>query len=161
MSNPSTEDLNRAGFTIQNGTAVRVGSSRVNEPVLNSTVPPLAAKPASLQVTDSHGSTGGVEFHSKPRMNRTETELYGILKARGYDRVDFEAITLTLGTGSRYTPDFLCVQGEKVTFFEAKGAFIREAALVRLKVAARMYPEFTFILAQKKAGKWTEKRIEP
>ena len=102
----------------------------------------------------------------KYRMNKTETELYGILKKQGYDRVEFEAITLTLATGARYTPDFYCYSVSKEnlvstpTFYEAKGGFIREASLVRLKVAARQYPEFQFILAQKKNGTWSEKMIQ-
>lgn len=101
----------------------------------------------------------------KPKMNRTETELYGMLKARAYGRVEFEAITLTLANGARYTPDFYCVQRihpyALMSFYEAKGGFIREASLVRLKVAARQYPEYTFVLAQKKNGLWTEKVIRP
>ncbi len=121
-----------------------------------------AQKKASPSRVSHQGvQTLGNPVGAKSPMNRTETELYGMLKARGYDRVEFEAITLTLATGSRFTPDFLTVSGSIVTFFECKNNFIREAALVRLKVAARAYPFFIFILAQKKAGIWKETIIQP
>lgn len=104
----------------------------------------------------------------KPRMNKTETAFYEELLTRGYAKVQFEGITLELGTGARYTPDFYCSylndtedQPNFTTFFEVKGGFIREASLVRLKVAARQFPEFTFILAQKRNGIWSETEVKP
>jgi hypothetical protein len=103
-------------------------------------------------------------------MNGTETEFHQKLIASGtYDRVRYESMRLELGNGAWYTPDFVCTASMKlprvtsatiIVIYEVKNAFIREASLVRLKVAARTYPEFCFILAQKKNGKWTEKRIE-
>ena len=108
----------------------------------------------------------------KPRMNKTETAFKAILDRRDYVSVAFEAITLELATGARYTPDFYCVRNDDLrssdreigadtdaVFYEVKGGFIREAALVRLKVAARQYPQFTFILAQLKKGVWTETTV--
>jgi hypothetical protein len=97
-------------------------------------------------------------------MNKTETEFFHMLGLRGYAKVGYEAITLEIGTGSRYTPDFFCVfngPAQLIILYEVKNNFIREASLVRLKVAARQYPCFVFILAQKKKGVWSEKTIQP
>lgn len=163
MSKITIDDLRRAGLRVVNGAVVPIAKRKAFDP--------------RIQQIDDMDESAGIALHSriakasKPRMNRTETELYGMLKERGYQKVEFEGITLTLAAGARYTPDFYTYQIEedtlgnytcfKTTFFEAKGGFIREASLVRLKVAARMYPEFQFVLAQKKKGVWREKCIEP
>jgi hypothetical protein len=78
----------------------------------------------------------------KSPMNKTEQEyenLFLCTKPHG-----FEEITLALGGGARYTPDFW-VQGDDdvLEFHEVKGHW-REAALVRIKVAAGKYPQFRF-----------------
>lgn len=91
-------------------------------------------------------------------MNKTEAGYAMELEARKLAGeiawFAFEAIKLRLADGAWYTPDFavLRVVGDlqdhdALEFHEVKGGFIREAALVRLKVAASMYP-FRFLLVQ-------------
>lgn len=75
-------------------------------------------------------------------------------------------ITLRLANGVKFTPDFyvapmgggIC---SKPTFFETKGAYIRPDAWTKLKMAASLFSEFTFIMAQWKDGQWTETEIKP
>jgi hypothetical protein len=56
----------------------------------------------------------------------------------------FEEITLALGGGARYTPDFWTLGDDDVLeFHEIKGHW-REAAKVRIKVASAKYPQFRF-----------------
>lgn len=122
--------------------------------------------PAPYKVADTFADGSPTMFREiKPRMNKTETQLYGMLLTRGYTSVEFEAVSLRLADGARYTPDFVCITLRHLPhstpctvtiYYEAKGGFIREAALVRLKVAARLYPHAIFILAQKKKGQWKE-----
>lgn len=69
----------------------------------------------------------------------------------------FEGFTLTLAPGARFTPDFAVLHcSETLEFHEIKG-FWREAARVRIKVAASLYP-FKFIaiqaVKQKDGGGW-------
>lgn len=64
----------------------------------------------------------------------------------------FEAMTLVLADGVRYTPDFLVqLPTGELELHETKG-FMREAARVRLRVCARMYP-FRVWLVEQKGGK--------
>jgi hypothetical protein len=98
----------------------------------------------------------------KPRMNKVETELCRMLQERFF-RVDFEGIRLRMAPAVFYTPDFYCSKGHNaspITFYECKGPFIRPDAWQKLKLAAIMFPEFTFIMAQKKDGVWKETVIE-
>lgn len=60
----------------------------------------------------------------------------------------FQSITLKLAFDCRYTPDFFVVDGaNEVEFHECKG-FEREDAMVKLRVAARLFP-FKFLLVKK------------
>lgn len=64
---------------------------------------------------------------------------------------DYEPESLKLADGSRYTPDFRVVLPDRtIEFHETKG-FMREAALVRLKVAARLHP-YVFKLVTRRQG---------
>ena len=93
-------------------------------------------------------------------MNKTERAFaLGLEAERRAGRIvvwRFEAITLKLAFDTRYTPDFyvLYPSGNAV-FYETKG-FMRDDANVKLKVAARQFPEFCFVLVQK--GVHTEVR---
>lgn len=71
----------------------------------------------------------------------------------------YESITLKLGHDCRYCCDFavLLDTGEMV-FYECKG-FMRDDALVKLKVAARDFP-FSLILVTRDKGGWKEEEVQ-
>lgn len=51
-----------------------------------------------------------------------------------------------------YTPDFLAVS-KKFTMYEIKG-FMRDDAMVKIKVAAELFPWFKWVLVTRKKGEW-------
>jgi hypothetical protein len=67
----------------------------------------------------------------------------------------YEGIKLRLAENCFYTPDFLIqyTDGE-LQFHETKGGFWREDARVKIKVAATMYPCFSFRAVQWVKGVW-------
>lgn len=78
------------------------------------------------------------------QMNKLEARYAGLLDemmATGaIIRWDFEPEKLRLADGAYYTPDFRVVANDlTIEFHECKG-FMREAAHVRLKVAADQHP---------------------
>lgn len=89
----------------------------------------------------------------KPRMNKLEREFakrlelkksLGLIKS-----YEFEGISLLLAPSTWYTPDFYVVNVDhSQVFYETKG-FMREAARVRLNVAAAKFTEFKFYLVRK------------
>lgn len=107
---------------------------------------------------------------TKSKLNKLESAFYEVLKRRysGFDdKVYPMGLTLKLGDDCRYTVDFLCVSHfsydngghqDVLTGYEVKG-FMRDDALVKLKVAAKMFPFIRFVLVTRKAGVWTEKEI--
>ena len=70
----------------------------------------------------------------------------------------FEPLKLRLAAGAWYTPDFAMLDpGGHLVIHETKGHW-REAAMVRIKVAAELYPFFRFIAVTKQrkrdGGAW-------
>lgn len=75
----------------------------------------------------------------------------------------FNSIKLRLATGAYYTPDFALIdRGGHLVIHETKGHW-REAARVRIKVAAELYPHFRFVAVtrqrKRKGGAWTFEKI--
>ena len=117
-------------------------------------------------------------------LNKTEAAFYEHLKrtsagtqdpANGYpQRVDVlapQTMTLRLGNGVRYTPDFATVThahtvgnesaAQTLRFYEVKG-YMRDDAAVKIKVAASLFPFWHFYLVTKaKGGAWNIDPVFP
>lgn len=92
------------------------------------------------------------------RMNKTEAayaQYLDFLQRAGYVKsFRFEAITLRLADGTRYTPDFLVERFDtKPELHEVKG-FWREDALVKYRVAAELFPMFLFRVVKRRRHEW-------
>jgi hypothetical protein len=73
----------------------------------------------------------------------------------------FGAMKFRLGDGAHptkrppfYTPDFLVVYSDHFELHEIKGGFFREAAKVRIKTAAELYPWFVWKVVRWVNGGW-------
>lgn len=103
---------------------------------------------------------------SAPKLNKTEAAFaLWLCEHRPEAIVCEQAVTLRLGNGVRYTPDFITVEltatgcGRMVTAYETKG-FMRDDAAVKLKVAAAQYTWIRFILVTKeRAGTWSMQEV--
>ena len=98
-----------------------------------------------------------------PKMNKLETawsERLAVEQRIGLVREwRFEAVSLKLADGCHYRPDFLVITKDgSVRFDETKG-FMREAARVRLRVAASLYPWWTFFLVKRVRGVWQQTQV--
>lgn len=103
-----------------------------------------------------------VEAH--PTMNKTEQRYAEVLEARrlaGEVReYTYELVTLKLGQDCRWTPDFTVILSDgTLELHECKGAFEREDAKVKRKVAAAQTP-FRIVFAQWTKGRgWVVQRV--
>jgi hypothetical protein len=129
--------------------------------------PPKPGAPASKRPINDPGAIR-IREKSRPvsledRLTKTEREFLLRLRAGVYGKVDWigiQCLTLKLADDCRYTPDCVTCQAGQIRLWEIKGAHIWEDSMVKLKVAARTFPFFTFVRAQKKDGTWTEKIID-
>lgn len=87
-------------------------------------------------------------------MNKTEAAYASSLEARRLAGEilswQFETVTLAIGGGVRYTPDFMVMTSDReIQFHEVKGsrAIFEEDAKVKFKVAASVFPMFSFFVA--------------
>jgi hypothetical protein len=122
---------------------------------------PIPAKSLGLVLSRAGSlaaaSAVGAPPKRKPKMNGLESRYAAMLEevriAGGIEWWKFEGMTLKLADDVRYTPDCVVkVAGGGLEFVETKG-FMREAARVRLRVAASMFP-FPFYLVREKNGAW-------
>lgn len=93
-----------------------------------------------------------------PGMNKTEQDYAALLEVRRrageIESWEYEGMRLRLADGTLYTPDFVVTYLDHIAFHETKG-FMREAARVRLNVAAEKWWQFRFVLVQRKGKVWT------
>lgn len=110
-----------------------------------------------------------VNFEIQPstdeeKLNKTEKAFLEVLRRRGHEKIGIQDLTLKLADNCRYTPEFRVVWNSRLTIYEVKGGFIREDAWIKLKTAARLFPEFDFVMAQDvgtaKSREWIETPIK-
>lgn len=167
MSTITTEDFARA---LRNASA----ETRRLNPLSNDVPPPPAGKLQPSQGTpcpvNRPATRGAADIVLKPstdeaKLNKTERAFLQWLRALGeYRNIDCQAVTLKLGDDCRYTPDLTaihCATGARAAF-EVKG-FMRDDALVKLKVAARKFRWlFHFLLVRReKSGNWKITEVKP
>lgn len=131
----------------------------------NCTASILPGSPACMMAKVTEG---------KPRIrqerlpNKTEAAFaLHVRRLRPYSnlKVYEQGITLRLANGVKYKPDVFTWSGDnEFEAWEVKG-FKREASIVRLKMAASVYPMITFYLVTKRkkqaGGDWQIEKVLP
>lgn len=75
---------------------------------------------------------------------------------------DFEVITLRIGNGVTFRPDFWTVDSEgRTVFYECKGKRVWDDAKVKIKVAAAQYQAYEFYLCRRETCGWVIDRVLP
>lgn len=127
----------------------RLGSSR-NQPKEPATA---SRKPSKKLVPYSHAKRVAVPLRAAGGKQTKTEEKYNRECLAGRGR--FEAVTLHLPGGGRYTPDFMTIDDGVVTFHEVKGSYrlgSQGRAYTAFHEAAAYYPMWRFVWAH-----WTGK----
>lgn len=101
---------------------------------------------------------------SKPLSNKLETEFGQYLQANypnSSTKFYEQAITLRLGNGLKYTPDWVVCISLRTYCFEVKGKHVWDDSIAKLKMAASVYPKWTWYLAWKQDGQWKMQEVLP
>lgn len=72
-----------------------------------------------------------------------------------------QCITLKLGHDCRYTPDFWALDGQGLRAMDTKGEHTWEDSLIKIRVAARMFPFVRFLLVKQNGLVWDHKEVKP
>lgn len=115
--------------------------------------------PATVPL-DEKATIGSQKAKKGREMNLTERQFEALLKqAFPGQEILYERYTLKLAHDLRYTPDFAVVHRDgTIIFYEVKGAFIRDRALIKPKMAAEMF-NHRFWIAQKIDGQFRNTEI--
>ena len=110
--------------------------------------PPAAPEPEKKRVLETTVRTA-----KKREPNRTEADYNkSVLESKGR----YEALSLRLPGGSRYTPDWLTLDNGRVTLHEVKGSYrfgSHGRAVTAFREAVAAFPFFRFVWAvQKRKG---------
>ena len=93
-------------------------------------------------------------------MNKLEAQYLRILQARyPAAKILAQAVTVKLGNGCRFCPDLFSFNFKQA--WEIKGRYAWDDSIVKLKVAATMLPEITWVLCWKQDGRWQEQIVLP
>lgn len=125
------------------------------------------ANPAMSQVPATENAiTRQIDLSSRPntdeeKLNKTERAYLWHLRKLNVPNLRIQQMILKLADDCRLTVDFTYVNANgRLVFVDVKGGFWREDAKIKIKVAARMYPEFVFVVATRdKTGQWNEQII--
>jgi len=104
-----------------------------------------------------------VRQSAKPLMNKLETEYFDVLKA-SYPTATIrpQSKKYRVCNGSVYCPDFTAIINGIETAWETKGKHSWDDAMLKIKVAASVWPEVDWWLVWKDAsGRWTTQKIIP
>lgn len=95
------------------------------------------------------------------KLNKLEREYLAWLKTLGDRWIGTQCITLQIGFDCRFTPDFWALDERgRLRAIDVKG-FQREDALIKIRVAARMYPWVHFVIAKKNRKVWEHTEVKP
>lgn len=83
-----------------------------------------------------------------------------MLRRMQIDCLRIQAIRFKLADNTRYTPDFTGVRLGQLVAYEVKG-FMRDDAAVKLKVVARQFTEWHFVLVTREKGQWVQVEVKP
>lgn len=141
-----------ASDSAQPGTAGRIVS------VMESPVVTPACDPGLIKIAEST---------DEERLNKNEKAYLAWLRTQNDYWIGIQNITLKLGFDLRYTPDFAALDGEGMRLIDCKGVkkdgtiLCWEDSKIKMKVAARVFPMFRFVIAYKDKGIWHHADIKP
>ncbi len=95
------------------------------------------------------------------KLNKTERAYLWHLRKLNVPSLRVQQVTLKLAHDCRLTVDFTYVNADgRMVFVDVKG-FQREDALIKMKVAARQFPEFHFLIVKREKSGWVEWPVPP
>ena len=123
--------------------------------------------PNQLSVMDSNAKPRENRQHLETDgLNKTECTYLGWIKAQDYPWYGVQCITIKLAFDCRLTMDFAVWDGHQMRLIDTKAfnrktgrPLIKDDALVKMKVAAKMFSFWRFEIAYKQDGQWVHKQI--
>jgi hypothetical protein len=96
------------------------------------------------------------------KLNKLEKRRLAYLRKLNMPNLRIQSFTLLLANDCRFTPDFSYVNTDgRGVFEDVKGPHMWEDSFVKNKVAARLYPEYVFLLVKEDGLGWNCLEMKP
>lgn len=118
--------------------------------------PPLAPTVTALSLLDQMRPST-----DEAKLNKTEKAYLEYLRRLNPVWLGIQCITLKLADDTRYTPDFIAIDGYGTLHAREVKGFWRDDAKVKIKVASRMFPWIRFTAASKNGTGWEHTEFKP
>ncbi len=101
-------------------------------------------------------------------LNKLEAEYLRWLEGLGDHWICVQAITLKIGHDCRLTMDFWALNQSGLRAIDTKATnektgkpLVEEDAMIKMRVASRLFPFVRFLIAWKKGGVWEHTEVKP
>lgn len=96
-------------------------------------------------------------------LNQTEADYLVWLRKMRPQWIGVKCITLNLGDKCKFTPDFWALDAEGLRAIDTKGKHVWEDSIIKMKMAARLFPFIRFVKAQriKRGQPWKHHEYKP
>ena len=101
------------------------------------------------------------------KLNKTEAAYWGWLQMQNDLWRGVQCITLKLGHDCRLTPDFWALDSAGLRAIDTKGTnrktntpLVEEDAMIKMRLAARLFPFIHFVIAWKVGGVWEHRPVK-
>jgi len=95
------------------------------------------------------------------KLNELEKRYLRFLEGQQPAWIGIQCITLKLAEKLNYTPDFWAIDNDGIRAIDTKGKHIWEDAIVKMKIAARLFPWVRIIMAQENGLVWNHREVAP
>ncbi len=85
--------------------------------------------------------------------------LHGLLLAGDIRQYRYEPMRFNLAPNTTITPDFQVILADGTMEYREVKGWAREDAMAKLKICARLYPEWKFWLVKRKRGVWEHREL--
>ncbi len=119
-------------------------------------------KPAEILTGPVSGNVVGVST-DEAKLNKLERAYLSYLRALDFPWIGIQNVTFKLAHDCRLTVDFVVLDAEgKMAFVDVKGPHVWEDSIIKLRVAARLFPFWIFKIAKRNTfGLWEETIVKP
>lgn len=101
-------------------------------------------------------------------LNKTEARYLDWLRTQSDYWIGVQSITLKLGHDCRYTPDFWALDAQGLRAIDTKATrsdsgkpLVQEDAMIKIRIAARLFPFVRFVIAWREGEVWQHKEVKP
>jgi hypothetical protein len=129
-------------------------------------IPVRGPEPVPIYEQSANAIKMGIST-DEAKLNKNERAYLAWLRTQNDMWIGIQNITLKMGHDVRYTSDFWAMDSSGLRAIDCKGVkkdgslLCWEDSKIKMRVAARMFPMFRFLIAYKEGGIWHHIEIKP